>query len=369
MPTVSVTRRAGVQRRVSVVHSSSGFGAASTGVSSPKWSHSFPGLLRTALAATFGDAGSGYVPATSTVHATPAYDPRWTFGGTVTDVALGWHKGACYRVAGGAGNYVEFTHTTPVVEFWVHTLLGASGFGWVSVDGGDAVSIRNQSGGAAPALERESGFHAGHVVTRVPAGALGTHTIRVWGDAQLDLVGIEARNPGGGWAVDNPSMNGKSLGSLGFVNSAAADEAGGTYGPPMLDTLLALGPGPVLLGLTSNEWTSGTTQAVMRSRIDAGIARCVAAGRRPFLYVQPQPSPSLQGGDVTYTALRQITYDAAAAAGCGVLDQWQMWAPGVTDETAIYDAGVAAGRYADTIHPNDAGAAEIAASLRTFLGI
>jgi hypothetical protein len=364
---ISAKRRVGVQQRVSIVHSSSGFGAATTGVSNPKWLYSFPGRLRTLLAATYGDAGTGFVPATQTVHATPAYDPRWAFGGTVSDQSLGWHKAACFRVAGGSGNYVEFTATQPVREFVITTLLGTAGYGQVSIDGGAAVTFRNQAGGTAPTLERQSGFHSGHVVTRVPV-TFGTHTVRVWGDNQLDLLGVEGSTGSGGVAVDNPSMNGKSLGSLGLVNAGADDEVGGTYGLPMLDTLLALGPGPVLMGLTSNEYTGGTTSATLRSRLDGAIARVQAAGRSPFLYVQPQPDTALQGGTLTYTDVHDITLAAAAAAGVPVLDQWRLWSsPIETSEPVIYGAGATAGKYADTIHPNDSGAADIATSLRTFL--
>lgn len=366
--TVRSTRRVGVQARVAVVHSSSGFGAAATGASNPKWLNSFPGRLRTTLAATYGDAGTGFVPATATVRATPAYDPRWGFGGTVTDTTLGWHRSACFRVAGGSGNYIEFTPTQPVREFVVTTLLGASGFGRASIDGAAEVTFRNQVGGTAPTIERSTGFHAGHVVTRIPAPTLGVHTLRVWGDSQLDVVGVEGRTGSGGFVVDNASVNGKSLGSLGAANSAANDETSGTYGLPMLDTLLALGPGPVLIGLTSNEWNGTTTTTVLRSRLDITIARVRAAGRDPFLYVQPQPDPSLQGGAMTYTEMRDVTLAAASAAGIPVLDQWRMWSsPTQANEATIYADGAAAGRYADTIHPNDSGAADIAASLRTFL--
>ncbi len=349
------------------MHSSSGFGAASTGSSSPKWLNSWPGRLRTALAATFGDAGTGYVPCSATVHTTPAYDPRWGFGGTVSDVSAGWHKAAAYRVAGGVSNYVEFTPTAPVAEFWVHTLLGSSGYGWVSVDGVTVGSLRNQTGGTAPTLEREAGYHAGQCMTRVPAGALGTHTLRVWGDSTLTLLGVEGRNPGGGWIVDNPSMNGKSLSSLGVNGDGNDDEAGGTYGLPMLDSLCAMGPGPVLIGLSTNEWQGTDTAATLQTRIGTAVARIAAAGREPVVYVQPQPSVSLQGGTMTYTDLVTAAHAAADAARVRCLDQWRLWAPTLTDEAAIYSAGQGAGMYADTIHPSDTGAASIAAAVRTWL--
>jgi lysophospholipase L1-like esterase len=48
----------------------------------------------------------------------------------------------------------------------------------------------------------------------------------------------------------------------------------------------------------------------------------------------------------------------------------KLWADdSLTDEAAIYSAGNALGKYADTLHPSDSGAADIAVAVRSYLGI
>ena len=358
---------------------SSGFGAAQYGATPPKWLNSYPGVLRTALATVYGDAGTGIVPANSVIRTgtglTNGWDQRWAYTGTITDEALGWHKQSCFTLA--TGEAVMFTSSC--ISFRAYLLSAAGGACQVSIDGTAVGTIRSDSAGAAPSLAPVSTAKANHLVTNIPAGALGSHTLTLAATTgPVRVLQVEAKTGQGRYVVDNPSFSGKSLSTLG-LSSGNNDEAGGLYGLPIVDLALAQGRGVALLALGTNDWQAGTSIATVSTYLTTLVNRVKSVtGWTPIIYTQPQPSPTLKNTTgPTWTEYANLYQERAAALAVPILDHWRLWAgSSVTDEQAIYNAGNALGMYADTLHPSDKGAASIATggyggnpSVRTFLGI
>lgn len=353
------------QGHIAVVGDSIAFGAAASGTTAPKYTTSWPGRLRALLAAEYGPAGTGIVLADPVIRANPTYDNRWTYAGTVTDLTFGFHAGANFRVDAVAGTYLEFTATAD--EFTVFNANAAGGVVNATIDGGAVVKLRNVfTGGAAVNIEKQAGYK--QIVTKVPAGAVGTHTLRLAPDtsnATFDLFihAIEARvNTPGTFRVSNASINGKSLSTL-FAGKN--DEVNALYGLPMVDMLRA---DLLIIALGSNDWLSSTPAATAKTWLKTLIQRQRAAGNNgngstyangdALLVWNPQPDLTTLGLGTpsTWQAYRDMFYEVADEENVPLLDLGTRW--------DTYATGNAAGFFGDGIHPNDAGSLDIAPAVR-----
>lgn len=332
--------------RLTGIGSSSYFGGGTTGNTAPKYSSSILGRLRASLAGTYGDAGSGLILANPAFRTNPTWDDRLGFGGSVSDVAAGWFDAACWEMADGAANYV--TMTAVASAFTLHRIGTGAGVVKASIDGGSATVLSNTP---------NAGSGAAKLLTdTISAGSLASHTIKVWGEGgTVRLFGIESLTGTGRIIVDAGAISGKSMGQ--FV--ALTDETNGTYGLPMVDDRRGW---VVLINLGANDWQSDTLLSLTTARLQTLCARVRAYGGIPVLHVQPIPSSSLQPGATTWEQHRAAMVAAAAAVSVRVIDHTYLWG-------ATYEAGQAAGMYADTIHPSDAGAISLAAALRSTLGL
>lgn len=347
------------QGHVAVVGDSQEFGAAATGVTLPKYSKCWPGRLRTLVDSVYGSAGSGVVIADAVVRANPTYDPRWTFGSNVTDHAFGFHAASCFRLDAVSGTYVEFT--APCDEFWIWNLSDTGGFNTASIDGGAGQTFRNLVTGGAPTLERESGFHSNLIVTRVPAGTSGTHTLRITPttvNAAYDcfLLAVEARQTGNGrFRVSNPSVNSKTLASL-----VASDEATALFGLPLVDALQA---DLLVIALGENDWQAARSIATHKTNLTTLIQRQRSSGNNAgggakaegdvLLMWSPQPDlVTLNHPSPSWAEYRDAVYEVAEEQNCPLLDLSFRW-----QDFATADA---LNLVADTIHASDSGAADIA---------
>jgi hypothetical protein len=324
---------------------SSYFGAGVTGNTPPKHKTSVIGQLRTALAGTYGDAGSGLVLANPVFRTSPTWEDRLAFAGTIKDVKAGWFGAACYELASGRGNYVQFR--ADASSFVLHRIGTGSGVCKVSIDLAEPVILTNTP---------NPGKGAAKLLTdTVPTGSRGAHTLRVWADGgTVRLWGIEARTGSGRIIVDCGAISGETLGD--FVNS---DEETGTYGLPMIDDRRAW---IALIGLGANDWQLDTPMAVTAERMETLCARVKAQGGKPVIHIQPIPSPALQSGPTTWDQHRANLVATGSKISAQVIDHSYLWG-------ATYEAGKALGMYADTIHPSDAGALSIANALRPALGL
>lgn len=345
-------------QHIAVLGDSIAFGAAATGATPPKWLNSWPGKLRQMLDTTYGQFGTGVVIANSVLPGNPSWDPRWGFGGSVALTSWGFHKASVFTIAAGAANYVEFTTSASSFRTWV--LAGTAGVVNVSIDGGATIVCRNvATGGTSPDIERDTTTRPDHIVTTIPAGTAGPHTIRIWGNGgDVNLLAVEGRTGAGGVELSNPSISGKSLTSL-FGGSGNNDETTGRYGLPLVDTLRA---SLLIVALGANDWQGSATIANVKTWLNTLITRQQPNGGT-MLYLPPIPSSSLQpGGSPTWADYQAAFVDVAATRGVPFLDNTFLYGPD-------YASGNAAGKYADTIHPSDSGAADIAASVRSFLGV
>jgi lysophospholipase L1-like esterase len=357
---------------ITVYGDSISFGATN---SAPKYLHSWPGQLRTELASAHGDAGSGFVIADPKVRNAPAGDPRWTFTGPsiVTTMLKGFHQAGVYAIQPHSS--LRFTCPTGCTSFMLYTLASPSGVGKVQVDGGPVRSIRAAPSGAVN-LAPLPGYPSNQYVTAIPAGSFGRHTLTLTASGVVNLYGIETRTGRGSIRVNDVAISGKSLRTLG-TEPEFDDETNHAYGLPLVDATLQSGPSVVVIELGVNDWLEGYSLDTITTRLTTLINRVEADGATPVLYAPPQPAPVAQthAGAATYTQLTAMYQQVSTNLGVPFLNHQKLYAPGLTDENAIYLAGKALGMYGDGIHPNDAGSSAMVDGygsthgLRAFLGL
>ncbi|UKH48320.1 hydrolase [Arthrobacter phage Lilmac1015] len=359
------------QSHLAVLGDSIPFGAATTGASNPKWKNSWPGVLRDMLDTRFGPAGSGSVLANPNVRANPAWDTRFTFGGAAfLDHSFGLHASSTYRLNGGTDATLDFTAVAD--EFWVHTLSSTGGLATLQVDNGTVHTASNTSSGIGGTLAREPGYYfngAGnaHNVFRVPAGPVGLHTLKIRPSATAGMntfvTWVEARISGSGkFRVSNASISGKSLGTLLTSLTPTADDAVGLYGLPQIDSLKA---DLLLVALGINDWQGQRSLADTKTRLSNLIDRqrsasttggIVAPNGDIALLWNPKPDVATLGGGAytnpSWDAYRELYYEVAREKDVALIDLGGRWKDFATAN--------ALGMYADTIHPGDKGARDIA---------
>ena len=355
------------QGHVAVVGDSIAFGAAGSGTTPPKYVTDWPGRLRALLAAQYGNAGSGVVIADANIRANPTWDDRFTYAGTITDQGFGFHGTSNLRLDAVAGTYLEFTATAD--EFTVYNAAGAGGVINATVDGGAVKKLRNvYTGGAAVDIEKQAGYK--QIVTKVPAGSVGVHTLRLTPDtsnATFDLFihAVEGRvNTPGTFRVSNASINGKSLSTL-FGGAGKNDEVNALYGLPMIDMLRA---DLLIIALGVNDWMGNTPAATAKGWLKTLVQRQRANGNNgngstyangdAMLLWNPQPDISTLGlaAPSTWAQYRAMFYEVADEENVPLLDLGGRWKD--------YPTANAAGFYGDGIHPNDAGSLDLAPAIQ-----
>ena len=350
------------------------FGAATTGASNPKWLNSYPGQLRTRLTTKFGTAGSGIVLANPNVRSTPAWDPRFTFGGTsFLDHAFGLHGSTAYRLNGGSDATLDFTDVAD--EFWVYTFSGSGGVFSMQVDSQTAVTGSLVSAGSGGTLARESGYFAvsGNAINvfKVPTGSTASHVLKIRpsGTAGQNLFvwGVEARvNGNGRFRINNASISGKSLQSFfgGNATPETYNDQTGLFGLPLIDSMKS---DLLVIALGINDWQGqrplSSVKTWLNVLIDRQRASSASAGTVPakgdvMLLWNPKPDlATLAGGPASnsnpsWDQYRDLYYEVADEKDVALVDLGGAWKD--------YATANAHGLFADTIHPGDKGAADIA---------
>ena len=367
------------QGHIAIMGDSIPYGAASTGASSPKPINSYPGQLRTFLNGRFGDAGSGIVLANADTRANPSWDPRFTFGGTdFLDHAFGLHSYSAWRLNGASNATLDFTDIAD--EFWIYT--GASGGGTFTaqVDSQTAQNLTMISGAGGAlsggTVARENGFYysgSGNSINvfKLSTGSTGSHTLKIRPSATAGqnafILHVEARiNGNGKFRVSNTSISGKSLATFISATDPAYGDATGLFGFPIMDSFKA---DLLLLSLGINDWQGQRVLTDTKARLVNTIARqrataATAGGGVPYggdicLLWNPQPNiASLGGGAYTnpsWDAYRDLYYQVADEQDVALIDLGGRWKDFATANNF--------GMYADTIHPNDKGAGDIAGAV------
>lgn len=358
---------------IAVLGDSIAFGAAAFGSTPPKNKTSWPGRLRAMIDADHGASGTGIIPMIPALLTNPTWSDDLTFGGSIsgTTVFLGFHANSTFEIS--AAEYIEVDHPD-CDEFWIYALNGNnSSLNDVTVDGGAVGTVMNSIGSLSPTYARESGFHSSMIVTRVPAGSAGAHALRITRPAGATGVGyviaIEARRSAAGRIrVSNLGYSSKSV--LSFLTGN--NEANGYVGLPLLDMT---GADLLVMSLGVNDWQGQIATALTKTRIGSIITRQretgvnagggAKAGGDVMLMWNPKPDTATLGGGAytnpTWDAYRAMFYELADEYDVALLDLGGSWKD--------FAAANAVGMYADTIHPSDRGAMDIAAqAYRAIMG-
>jgi lysophospholipase L1-like esterase len=297
----------------------------------------------------------------------------WTFGP---------FSHSTFRADGSdLATYIEFTDTC--TEFWVYAFSAGGSF-TVSIDGGPAKTVNNNatsSGGYD--YQKEAGYFAypvaaptsGQLVFKIPAGALGQHTIRLTPNSNasydLFLAAIEARIPTSGtFRVGNMSISGKSYQS--FLSGSS--DTSGLAGAVMIDMFRA---DLLILAIGVNDWQGQRSISALSTDVATAVNRqravgvnatngSMQAGGDVVLLWNPEPDVATLGGG-TYTnpswdQYRDAMYDLSDQNDVGLIDLGGRWG-------GSFATGNSFGMFADTIHPNDKGMGDIAGSVEHALFI
>lgn len=341
-------------------------GSTGAPLSNPKYKHNWPGHLRRMLDGEFGPAGTGMVIMDWDIRATPAYDDRFVYSGPFTNAAYGWFQHAGQQMDAGAS--LVFTATAS--EFWVLNLSSASGANSAEIDGGLVDTFRNiGSGGPVVTHPREAGTHKNQILTHIPAGSLGAHTLRILPPAGTfaSLLAVEGRIPTlGTIRVSNLGVSGVSLQS----GVRANDEVNGHYGLPLVDVAKA---DLLLIPLGINDWNLRRPIADLKADLGALIARQMASGTNAgggtkaagdvMLVWNPQPDlltlPAGSSPGPTWDEYREAYYEVADEYNVPLLDLGGRWKD--------FPTANAMGLFGDGIHVSDTGSADIAPAVRNAI--
>lgn len=361
------------QGHIAIMGDSIPFGAASTGASNPKWLNSYPGQLRTILNQKYGDAGSGLVLANPTVRTNPAWDTRFTFGGaSFLDHAFGLFSSSAYRLNAASDATLDFTATAD--EFWVHTYGSGSGTFTIQVDAGTTHTCTTNTAGTGGTLAPEANYYrtanGGHNVFKVTTGSTASHVLKIRPGATGNVfVGmVEARiNGNGKFRISNTSQSSKSMPNI--VQTAGVINTGDDNGLTGLSPMDSIKADLLVMALGINDWQGQHTLANMKLRLETIIQRqratanplagVVPAGGEIVLLWNPKPNTATLGGGLNnnpdWDAVRNLYYEVAEEQDVALIDLGGRWKD--------YDTANSFGMYADTIHPGDKGAGDIAGSV------
>lgn len=357
-------------REIGFLGDSIAFGGGQWGSSAPKWENSFVGRLRSLLTPSLGDGGSGWIflnqalwPETGS---NAGWDPRLVVRGPVTKPARGLFRRTCARLPPRSGSAAEASVelSAPGDTFSLLTLAdeGSAGRVAVSVDGGGPVHVGPGRQTSTTAARVRPGTHPGHIVTDVALGSGGQHRCRVWAeDGPVDLVAVRAGTGAGRVVITSAAVSGESLAT--FCGPGADDEQGGTSGPAFLDSLRF---DLLVVELGANDYNAGRPLGPTRELLLRVVDRQRSTGGDVVLMFPPISTPRLYpgAGAPTYEEYAAMLAGAAADRGVPFLDLTHLWGATFDEGQALRPA-----RYADGIHPSDAGAADIANRCAHFLGL
>lgn len=346
---------------------------ANTATSNPKFTYSWPGRLRTLLQARLGDGGTGVVVPWDSLPndpGSPPHDNRFNFAGAVTNVAYGVYSKGAKRVTGtdGAVNHIEFTATCD--EFWVYSLVSSGGLPRVQVDGGTINTIGAGGNSTTSTFLPKPGYWGegtsmGLVVSQIPAGSLGQHTIRLMAPSTsgtLTVLGIEGRIAGKGVRVSNLAQSSRQMSEL------VADDATNHFSG-MSITFDTFRSDLAVLLVGMNDYQGHVPVATFKTRVATAIDRqrstsTYSAKGDVILATCPQPNyaaPIPADGVLTppMTDYYGALYELADEKDVPLIDVAQRW----TDYTAASGLGF----FGDALHPNDLGSSDIAQAVANVL--
>ena len=334
------------------------YGAAATGVSSPKWLNSWPGRLRRLLDGHTGRAsGTGIACPWDAIFTTPTDDPRYTWGSGVTSMTTYGVPGAqgygplglsCARLDNSAGNgWIQFAPPAPVDRFVVYLVAEATstGLATIRVDGADVGTVSLAPVASGGTLARRAGYAANQIVVDVAGLSLGVHTLRVVGAAGeiTNVIAVEG-GTGQGVRVSNLARSSTQM------SHYLLNDANNRYGMPV-HVDLARADLQVLMPI-SNDRTA--VPSTFKEWVRTAIARQRAAGGETLLIAPCQPDYAALGSgtEANWTAIVGELYELADEEDVRLLDLTWAW--------TNYATMNALGMFGDAIHENNSGSELIA---------
>ena len=148
-----------------------------------------------------------------------------------------------------------------------------------------------------------------------------------------------------------------------FCGPGADDETAGSTGLPFLDTLRF---DVLVLELGANDYNAGSPLDTTQGYLEQVIHRQRAGGGDVALLFPPISSPRLYpgGGAPTYDEYAARFAEVATRERCLFIDLTHLWGRTFDESDALRPP-----RYADEIHPSDAGAVDIAGRCQVALAL
>lgn len=260
---------------------------------------SWPGVLRAAMQARYGDAGEGFIHVFEGTLAAGAI-PRVTFGAGGWAMAAGSKSGfgAAYANSGGSLNPITFTFTGDRA-----TII----YGKISTGGNADVKIDGVSVGTLNCQNATTSFN--NFLTVTAAGG-GSHTLTITPatSALVMVEGIFAENGTSGIQVHRVGMSGYKSGD--WVNTNA--QAAWTGKPPHL-AIIALG--------VNDAWGSISVDT-FKTNMEVFIQNFLASGASVVLVPYMQPKSTVT---TIWPQFVQAHYDLAKKWNIGLIDVYAAW--------------------------------------------
>lgn len=295
-----------------VIGSSIGVGIGATTPATEGYAY----VLAAALEARYGAAGGMVPPSVS-----------WTAGTGWSNGVLGIYKSSRHGAAGAAGT---LSVTLTGLSFDIHYCK------------------YNNSGAFTAQLDAETPVAMGGVGTgtltfhkeTLTAGASGSHTITITPGAGgiAYITGINVNLSTDGIQINNPSRSGALTSTF--------------YGNSEIGSLDGIQPKLTIIEMTTNDYGTQVALATYEAQLEAMIDKALLYGSC-LLVADPWRAGSLTITQASYDAQMRTSATEKGATFLSIPVKW-----------GGYNAGL---MNADTVHPNTAGHADMAAAINTYL--
>ncbi|WP_189719003.1 GDSL-type esterase/lipase family protein, partial [Streptomyces chryseus] len=328
---------------------------------------SWPGVVRTALQATYGDGGSGFhsssLSSTILAGGDAAALSAWQAQGAIVGQTGTWVQSGNKYGPGLCGLYTEvtgssMTFTVRGSTIKIYTVSGGTRPSFTyAIDGGSAVTVTQTAGSAGIQVTTVTGLTSGSHTVVLTCGTTST-------GQYLTVVGVSGENATG-IIVHNLAMGGAS--SASYANNTVAQLNstwnGGSDFPVDLVVYTA-GPNDAAGNVTADAWATNVAK-YLKAVKDTGAAN----GSTDVVILLPHPGnfdlTNYKYQDYAAKALGLAhTYNAAFVDMWTIGDNsWNLW-------NSLGYWGTSAGTGAagtDSVHPSDAGFAHMANTVLPIL--
>lgn len=365
----AMVKQAGGERQARlVVHSdSSGQGA---GAGSPYVTSAWPGRLARLFAEKYGRVGSGVMPLWHYYGTSGAAlnQPSISFAGNVTDANFGvYGRGAKKFVR--TGTTWNYTHTSEYCDaFRVHLLNSAPGTKLIAeIDGSVTSTIKGSTSTTGVDINPLTGYASSQIVTEIPAGSAGKHTLRLRIDgadgAEAFITQVEPiLKVGYGVAVSNVALSGITTDQL-YLDDGVNGNSG------MSVSMDATRGDGHIIAVQTNDWQGHIPIATFKSRLTTAVRRTktstpVANGGTTSngdclivlnQWVDTTTYPADLINSPAFTAYLAAATEVAIAEGAAIVD--------LTELATNFADWNSKGYAADGLHPSSRGHEAIAQAL------